>query len=283
MLHRQTARSGHSAPGAIRIAQLELPRGPRLEYAEQGPSDGSASTSVLMLHGITDSWRSFEPVMPHLPADWRVVSLTQRGHGGSSAPRAEFGARVFAADAAAAISALNLGPVVVVGHSMGATNALRLAIDRPDLVRAVVAAGAFASFADKPELLHWVASEIATLGEQVPPELAEGFQRDTVAGPLAEGLMQTMVDECLRTPAWVWRGAFAGLLAEEIGPELQRISAPVLLPWGDADVYALEDDQQRLQRAMPQAVRSCYRRVGHALHWEQPERFARELVAFVSA
>jgi non-heme chloroperoxidase len=267
---------------AARVAQLHLPHGPRLEYAEQGPADGSASINVLMLHGITDSWRSFEPVLPHLPRAWRVVSLTQRGHGGSSLPQAEFSARAFAADAAAAIAALGLPPAVVVGHSMGATHALRLAIDHPELVLAVVAAGAFASFADKPDLLRWVAREIATLGEVVPRALAEGFQRDTVAGPVADGLIETMVDECLRTSAPVWRGAFAGLLAEEIDAELPRITAPVLLPWGDADIYTLEDDQQRLVRAMPQAVRSIYRGVGHALHWEQPERFARDLAAFVA-
>jgi non-heme chloroperoxidase len=266
-----------------RVAHFQLPGGARLEYAEQGPSDGSASATVLMLHGITDSWRSFEPVLPHLPRRWRVVSLTQRGHGGSSAPIPEFGPRVFAADAAAFISALGLAPAVVVGHSMGATNALRLAIDRPELVRAVVAAGAFASFADKAELLQWVASDIATLGEQVPRELAHAFQRDTLAGPVAEGLLETMVDECLRTPAHVWRGAFAGLLAEDIGAdELARITAPVLLPWGSADAYTFEDDQRRLVRAMPQSLRSTYLGAGHALHWEQPVRFAQELAAFVA-
>jgi pimeloyl-ACP methyl ester carboxylesterase len=276
-----------SPPHAVRVAHLQLPRGPRLEYAEQGPADGSATATVLMLHGITDSWRSFEPVLPHLPRDCRVVSLTQRGHGGSSAPpQAEFGARAFAADAASFIAILGLAhpaPVVVVGHSMGATNALRLAIDRPELVHAVVAAGAFASFADKPGLAQWVASDIATLGDEVPRALAEAFQRDTVAGPTAPGLIETMVDECLRTPAAVWRGAFAGLLAEEIEPELARIAAPVLLPWGDADAFALEDDQQRLVRALPQARRSVYRGAGHALHWEAPERFVRELAAFVAA
>jgi pimeloyl-ACP methyl ester carboxylesterase len=267
-----------------RIAHLQLPQGPRLEYAEQGPTDGSARTTVLMLHGITDSWRSFEPVLPHLPNDWRIVSLTQRGHGGSSMPpQAGFGARVFAADAAAFIEALGLAPVVVVGHSMGATVALRLAIDRPELVRAVVAAGAFASFADKAELLQWVARDIATLGEQVPYTLADTFQRDTLAGPVADGLIETMVQECLRTPAHAWRGAFAGLLAEDIGAaELARIAVPVLLPWGNADRYVPEDDQRRLARAMPQALRSTYHGAGHALHWELPQRFARELAAFVT-
>jgi pimeloyl-ACP methyl ester carboxylesterase len=55
---------------------------------------------------------------------------------------------------------------------------------------------------------------------------------------------------------------------------------PVLLPWGDADVFAPESDQQRLQHLLPRATRVVYAGVGHALHWEQPRRFADDLAAF---
>ena len=55
---------------------------------------------------------------------------------------------------------------------------------------------------------------------------------------------------------------------------------PVLLPWGDADAFAPEVDQQRLRAQLPQATRIVYRGAGHALHWEQPRRFADDLIAF---
>ena len=108
----------------------------------------------------------------------------------------------------------------------------------------------------------------------------EVLRPDTVAGPVAPGLMDTMVDECLRTPAATWRGAFAALLEDDFSTELHEIQVPVLLPWGDADVFSPESDQQRLQRQLPRATRVVYAGVGHALHWEQPRRFADELMAF---
>ena len=256
---------------------LRLPDGRRFELVEQGRR---GSTPLLLLHGITDTWRSFEPVLPWLPADWHVVALTQRGHGGSD-EAASYRTRDFAADAAAVMQALEMGPCIVVGHSMGAVNALRVAIDHPEQVRGVVAAGAFASFGDKPAFVGFVEHDILTLGEAVPHALAEDFQRDTIAGPVAPGLIETMVAECLRTPAATWRGAFAGLLEDDFSGELGRIEVPVLLPWGDADSFAPEEDQRRLQRALSRATRSVYRGVGHALHWEQPERFATELRRFV--
>jgi non-heme chloroperoxidase len=54
----------------------------------------------------------------------------------------------------------------------------------------------------------------------------------------------------------------------------------MLLPWGDADVFSPEPHQQRLQRQLPRATRVVYAGVGHALHWEQPRRFADDLMAF---
>jgi non-heme chloroperoxidase len=258
------------------IRHVRLPSGITIEYAEQGRRGGPA---VLMLHGITDTWRSFEPVLPGLPPDWHVVSMTQRGHGGSSAA-SSLGTRDFAADAADLITMLGLPKVLVVGHSMGAVNALRLAIDQPSLVRGIVAAGAFASFSDKPGFVDFVQSQMLTLGDEVPRELAESFQRDTVNGPVAPGLLETMVDECLRTPAATWRGAFAALLEDDFSTELHTIDAPVLLPWGDADSFSPESDQQRLERQIPRASRVVYAGTGHALHWEQPRRFAADLIRF---
>lgn len=258
------------------IRHVRLPSGLTIECAEQGRRGGPA---VLMLHGITDTWRSFEPVLPWLAPDWHVVSMTQRGHGGSSAA-SSLRTRDFAADAADLITTLGLPKVLVVGHSMGAVNALRMAIDQPSLVRGVVAAGAFASFSDKPGFVDFVQSQMLTLGEKVPRELAESFQRDTVNGPVAPGLLETMVDECLRTPAATWRGAFAALLEDDFSTELHTIDAPVLLPWGDADAFSPESDQQRLVRQIPRAKRVVYAGAGHALHWEQPRRFAADLIRF---
>ena len=258
------------------LRDIRLPSGVTIEYAEQGRRGAAA---LLLLHGITDTWRSFEPVLPWLSPDWHVVSMTQRGHGGSSAVTS-YRTRDFADDAAILATTLEMLPVLVVGHSMGAVNAMRMAIDHPTAVRGVVAAGGFASFSDKPGLVSFIQDQVLTLGEQVPRELAESFQRDTVAGPVSPGLLETMVDECLRTPAATWRGAFAALLEDDFSTELHKIEVPVLLPWGELDAFSFESDQQRLQRQLPRATRAVYAGVGHALHWEQPRRFAADLIRF---
>src|SRR5262245_30804184 len=57
--------------------------GVRFAYVEQGDREGPA---VLLLHGYTDSHRSFDLLRPHLPESWRVIALTQCGHGKTDKP-----------------------------------------------------------------------------------------------------------------------------------------------------------------------------------------------------
>lgn len=266
-------------PSRHHVDRIRLSGGLSLEYAEQGPR--GRTPTLLMLHGATDSWRSFLPVLPCLPAHQHAIALTQRGHGGSDKPEAGYRTRDFAADAAAAASVLGLEDVIVVGHSMGAANAMRLAIDRPERLRGLVAAGAFASFADKAELVAWVEADIAALTDPVPQTLAQQFQLDTLAGPVAPGLIEMVTAESLRVPARVWRAVFAGLLEDDFSAELHRITAPTLLVCGEADQFVPAADAQRLRRGIANSRVVSWAGSGHAMHWEQPERFAAELMRFV--
>jgi non-heme chloroperoxidase len=268
-------------PSAL-VHTLRLPSGLLLEFAEQGRIGGP---TVLMLHGITDSWRSFEPVLPHLDPGWHVLALSLRGHGGSAKPADGYTPAHMAGDVAQFIAAMELPPVVVVGHSMGATVALRLAVDHPDCVRAVAGLGTFASFRDKPGLVDWVRSAIDPLADPVPRALADEFQRSTLAQPdrVTEALIGTMTEQSLKAPARVWRRGFAGLLADEVADELHRIQVPVLLLHGECDSFVPAADLARLAAALPQAQAHTWAGAGHAMHWEQPARFAALLGEFVGA
>jgi pimeloyl-ACP methyl ester carboxylesterase len=57
--------------------------GIRILYVEQGNDDG---VPLILLHGYTDSWRSFEPVLPLLPQSIHACVPTQRGHGDADRP-----------------------------------------------------------------------------------------------------------------------------------------------------------------------------------------------------
>jgi pimeloyl-ACP methyl ester carboxylesterase len=64
--------------------------------------------------------------------------------------------------------------------------------------------------------------------------------------------------------------------------ELGRIRCPVLLVWGDRDAVFGRAEQEALRDGIPGASLLVYEGTGHTPHWEEPERFARDLAAFVA-
>lgn len=94
---------------------------------------------VLLLHGGALDHRMWDDQTDALAGTFRVVAPDFRGHGSSSTPQQPFR---HCDDIAQLVQALGLGPVAVVGLSMGGTTALDLALEYPQLVSRVVVVGA---------------------------------------------------------------------------------------------------------------------------------------------
>jgi len=99
---------------------------------------GGSGPGIVLLHGLMGRARTWWSVARWLSGYGRVVGLDARGHGRSPHRGGRWRTEDFVADAAELITALDLGPAIVLGHSMGGLHAWALAATRPDLVRAVV-------------------------------------------------------------------------------------------------------------------------------------------------
>jgi pimeloyl-ACP methyl ester carboxylesterase len=261
------------------VKSIALPTGITLPYAEQGLASG---VPVVFLHGVTDSWRSFEPVLERLPPTVRALAVTQRGHGGSSKPAAGYGYRDLSEDVRRFMDALRLPEAVIVGHSMGSMVAQRFAADHPERVAGLVLMGAFRTIHGNAVIQEFWDAALATLEDPIDPAFVREFQVSTLARPVPPELLEIVVEESLLVPARVWRAAFRAFLdTPDFSPELARVTAPALLAWGDRDSYAGSADQEALRVAVPGARLLVYRGGGHAFHWEDPGRFANDLVAFL--
>jgi len=270
---------GDMSKDSPRSRFVSLATGVRLEYVEQGPSD---AVPVIFLHGVTDSWRSFEPVLRRLPGSIRAMALSQRGHGESSRPDSGYRYADFSGDVLAFMDALALPRAVIVGHSMGASVAQRFIADHPERVRRMVLMGSFATLHGNAAIAEFVESTIRPLADPISPDFARAWQMSTAAGAVDPQLLETVVRETLKVPARVWHQAFEGFLrTPDFTHELKGVSVPVLLVWGDRDTYAVRADQDALLAAMPTARLVAYEGVGHAIHWEVPERFVASLLDFI--
>jgi non-heme chloroperoxidase len=233
-----------------------------------------------MLHGITDSWRSFELVLPHLPDSIHAIALTQRGHGDASRPAAGYRPHDFAADLAAFMDALHLEAAVIVGASSGGITAQRFAIDYPGRILGLILASSPVTLRNKPGVREFWDSTISNLTDPIDP----GFVRRFAAGSLSQrvppAFFEAMIQESLKVPAHVWKAATEGLLEKDHTGELDKIKTPTLIIWGDQDTFT-RSDQEVLTAAIVGSRLVVYPGAGHSPHWEEPERFASDLVAFI--
>lgn len=107
--------------------------GVTLNYAE-GPDSGPP---LLLLHGLSDRWQFFQPVLSALSQRWRIYALDFRGHGGSSrTPLYRY--RDHIEDTVDFIEDEIGEPTFMYAASLGGMISLMVSASRPDLVRALV-------------------------------------------------------------------------------------------------------------------------------------------------
>ena len=246
----------------LAIKSVELLGRARLAYAEQGDPLG---IPVLLLHGATDSWRSFERVLPHLPDSIRAIAVTQRGHGESSRPEGGYRTSDFAADLVALMDALDLETAVIAGHCMGGSVAQRFALDYPERTQGLVLAGTFPTMRGNRDVQELWNSYVSTMTDPVDRHFVVRFQEGTLAQSVPERFFETVIHESLKVPARVWKAVFAGLLQEDFSSELTKLKLPTLIVWGDRDAICLRRDQAVLARNIPTSRLVVYSETGHAL------------------
>lgn len=256
----------------------EIPGG-RLRYFVGG--SGEPLVLVHGLGGAAGNWVSLAPLL--LPAH-RLLVPELPGHGGSSPSPGARSLGGFADLLAALLEGERMRPAAVVGHSLGGAVALRLAIRRPELVGALVLAGAAGissgtrraryalavtgfvkparrlaphrrRIAQSPLLKrlvfgHWGASDPPALSAEAVAGLLEGPLRHTDTATAARALVR-----------------------DDPRPDLERVRCPALVLWGARDSQLPVDDAfdyARRLRAPLRVIADC----GHLLIVERPEACA---------
>jgi len=260
----------------MRLNKTRLTTGLSIHYAEWGDARG---TPVVFVHGWPDSWFSFSRVMPLLPPTLRAIAFDQRGFGESDHPDSGYTISGFAADLVAFLDALDIGRVVLVGHSYGSFVARRAAIAAPERVvaLALIGTGASTKIAGADDLR----AALRELPDPIPEPFAREFQSGTIYHPVPAEFFDRIIVESLKIPPRLWPLMVDRLLAYDDTHELGSIRAPTQLLWGDHDALFSRAQQDAFLAAVPAARLKVYEETGHCPNWERPEWVAADIEELV--
>ena len=264
---------------------IETSRG-RFPCHEEG-----SGPPVLLIHGAASDQRVWAPVAAALPNS-RVIAPTLRWFGPHDwrPDGPAFGERTHAADLAAIIEAIGLGPLPVAGWSYGANVALRLAVDRPDLVSRVLVyetgapglvTGAAARIVHRASMALTFGPTLSAL-RRSGPEAAVPALLDAVGG---RGAWDALGPE-LRAASIESAGTMPMLVASKSRPasvaaaEVAALPMPLRAAWGT---------RSRRVWTMPSAAVAAVAAGGpvqdadHLWPLREPERFAALLRSWLTS
>lgn len=282
--------------------RIELLTGINMSYVEVGEPGGQ---TVLLLHGYTDTRRSFQDTIAHLARlrpDLRLIACDLRGHGTTSmppagahrhAPECAFGIGDFAADTLAFMDAKQIRRAHLVGHSLGSFIAQEITLTRRERVGQLVLIGSAAKTAGNPVIEHMVLGELIegawrraleARGLSFPQDVYELTPRDAdpdaeawlltnwLSEPLAPpDLLARIVQETASTRLGTWIGVARAVGAIDNCERLRRLTAPTLVLWATQDAICRErPEQEELLSSLKAASRLSGLRYASKRFGERP-------------
>ena len=279
---REAGRDAAEQEGRIRDVTA---RGVRTRVLEAG---SERAPTLVLLHGLFASHRSFEDVIEDLGTRFHVIAPDLPGFGESEKPspaRFAYGIEAHAESVADLIAAFGVGRASVLGHAMGGAVALTLAAEHPELVQRLVLEDALAyphaqGFKSRLPLVPVIGGIV--FKQLYGRALFRSLFRDVYYRPDFDPPMER-VDwhyDAFNSPS-ARESAHAVMRAildtRPVVARLSRVVAPTLVIWGRDDGLYPVASALRLAREIPGA-RLEIMDAGHTPHEERP----RELCALVT-
>jgi len=243
---------------------------------------GSDGPPVLLLHGLGSCAADWAPQRPVLDPRYRVVAVDLPGHGATPLPPGRLTIERMADAVAALAAGLTLAPAHVVGLSLGACVAVRVALQAPARVRSLTLVNPFARV--RPGGLGdlaRMAQRLVLLGTAPMPWLAAHVARRLFPWPEQQALHAAAVASLGATSRRGYTAAMRALARFDARGQVAAIRCPTLVVAGDRDRVVPLEAKLRLGAAIPGARVVVVPASGHATPYDQPATFNRLLLEFL--
>jgi len=237
---------------------------------------------VILLHGWLGSWGLWQETMSHLSCGFRTYALDFWGFGESDKKRNSYAVQDFVSLVEQFMEKLGIAEAPLVGHSMGGTVGLSVAIQYPQRVRQVVVIGSPIVGSSLSFLLKMFGKRlIASIAYHNLWILKLGFH---LLAPLytRDPRWPAMMDRDLsRTTLESFLTSIASLHRTDLRPFLGKINIPAMGMYGDKDIVVHPRQWMPMQKGIPHARIERFKTAGHFIMLDEPLRFVQTLQGFL--
>jgi len=230
-----------------------------------------AMADLVLLHGFTQTGRSWQPIAHALAGRYRAAAPDLPGHGAFAERRP---ASFPACDAY--LRAISEEPYVVCGYSMGGRVALHAAFSLGARVRRLVLIGASPGLADRAERAARAASD-AALADRIEAIGMDAFAAEWESQPLFAGMPRGVAElageDRRRNTAAGLAAALRGLGTGVMPSSWERLpdlDVPVDLVVGERD-EKFRGIAEKMAYSLPRARVTVVPDAGHAVQLEAPD------------
>lgn len=244
------------------------------QWSDSGPP-------LIFLHGVTSSCSAWDDIAPQFATDYRVMAFDFRGHGLSSKPEQGYTwTGHYAPDIVDFMQNHLDEPAVVIGSSLGAAVSAPIAAGAPEKVHGIVMSDppAFAPFEDPEHTRHRFAPTLAL--KRLPYEQRIEKLTEEGGDPHA---VRARADSLEAMSDGVLVEMIEGKAAYSADEWLPRVSCPALVFLANPELGGVvsREDRPRLGQLLGDVALVEFEDAGHRIHRDQPDRFVREVRAFL--
>ncbi|GLU45259.1 alpha/beta fold hydrolase [Allomuricauda sp. NBRC 101325] len=288
---KNTSLGQNESLGVDQVKSLQI-RGEEFHYIENGKG-----APLIFIHGTTGDYRAWISHMETYSNDYHVIAYSRRYAFPNKQvfdKSLDYSVRIHADDLFSLITKLNLKKVNIVAHSYGASTALLMAMEHPEIVNSMVlgepplislaqnTAKGREGYADlldnhlRPAKNEFEAgNNEAALEHFIQWILGDDFQMSQVPQEDKQGGLDNLPE--------LWGMAMNEVLTPTLDEvAIKTLEVPVLLLVGDISPVLLIEGTNELHRLLPNSEIVRFENMNHGLFFEQPEAVDKTVMDFLN-